>query len=55
MQRQGRCTPATVTVNPRDHHSTKAELEKDLSIPDATTGKLVQAVIRHNRNRKVPK
>ena len=35
-----------------NHHPTKAELEKDLSIPDATPEKLARAVSNHKLNKR---
>ena len=34
------------------HHPTKSELEKDLSIPDATPEKLVRAVANYKSNKR---
>ena len=34
------------------HHPTKAELEKDLSIPDSTPEKLARAVSNYKLNKK---
>ncbi len=42
----------TLKVKPRNYHPTKAELEEDLSIPEATPEKLAKAVINYNRNKR---
>ena len=34
------------------HHPTKADLEKDLSIPDATPEKLAKAVANYKSNKR---
>ena len=42
----------TVKVKPSKHHPTKSELEKDLSIPDATPEKLARAVSNYKLNKR---
>ena len=39
--------PRTIRWDASKHHPTKSELEKDLSIPDATPEKLARAVANY--------
>ena len=52
MKKNGKATPktnrTTAQVKARSYHPTKSELEKDLSIPDATPEKLARAVANYD-------
>ena len=41
-------SPRSTRWDASKHHPTKAELEEDLSMPDATPEKLAKAVINYN-------
>ena len=51
MDENGKAKPKTTRSTQWDasnHHPTKAELEKDLSIPDSTPEKLARAVANYD-------
>ena len=55
MKEKRKAQPKTTRSTQWDaskHHPTKYELEKDLSIPDATPEKLARAVANYNRNKR---
>ena len=44
---RGKKDKPILRVKPRNYHPTRAELEEDLSIPDATPEKLAKAVAKY--------
>ena len=55
MDENGKAKPKTTRSTQWDasnHHPTKAELEEDLSIPDATPEKLAKAVANYHLNKR---
>ena len=45
-------SPRPIRWDASKHHPTKAELEEDLSIPDATPEKLARAVANYKLNKR---
>ena len=55
MKEKGNAKPKTTRSTQWDaskYHPTKSELEKDLSIPDATPEKLAKAVANYHLNKR---
>ena len=49
---RNKTSPRPIRWDASKHHPTKAELEKDLSIPDATPEKLARAVANYKLNKR---